>query len=500
MRYLLGLDIGTSGTKTALFDENGNTIKTATYGYELFQPKVGWAEQNPEDWWKACVEGIKDVIKNSGVSCNDIKGIGLSGQMHGLVLVDENNQVIRNSIIWCDQRTEKECEYITEKIGRERLISITGNPAMTGFTLSKLLWVRNNEPENYKKIKKILLPKDYIRFRLTNVFATEVSDASGMQMLDINSRDWSTELLNELEIDKNILAPVYESVVVSGHVTKETAEITGLAEGTAVVGGAGDQAAGAIGNGIVSEGIISTVIGSSGVVFASTDTPRFDKGGRVHTLCHAVPGKWHVMGVTQGAGLSFKWFKETFCQKEIEDCKENKLNIYDVLTAKAAQSKPGANGVIYLPYLMGERTPHLDPNVKGGFLGVSLINNHDDFIRSILEGVSFSLKNCLDIIEDMNVNIHDIRVSGGGAESEVWRQILSDIFGYSLTTVKASEGPALGVAILAAVGTGIYPSVEDACNKIIKGQDKVTPNKDTHEEYMKVYKVYNSLYPKIKDI
>lgn len=500
MRYLLGLDIGTSGTKTALFDENGNTIKTATYGYELFQPKVGWAEQNPEDWWKACVEGIKDVIKNSGVSCNDIKGIGLSGQMHGLVLVDENNQVIRNSIIWCDQRTEKECEYITEKIGRERLISITGNPAMTGFTLSKLLWVRNNEPENYKKIKKILLPKDYIRFRLTNVFATEVSDASGMQMLDINSRDWSTELLNELEIDKNILAPVYESVVVSGYVTKETAEITGLAEGTAVVGGAGDQAAGAIGNGIVSEGIISTVIGSSGVVFASTDTPRFDKGGRVHTLCHAVPGKWHVMGVTQGAGLSFKWFKETFCQKEIEDCKENKLNIYDVLTAKAAQSKPGANGVIYLPYLMGERTPHLDPNVKGGFLGVSLINNHDDFIRSILEGVSFSLKNCLDIIEDMNVNIHDIRVSGGGAESEVWRQILSDIFGYSLTTVKASEGPALGVAILAAVGTGIYPSVEDACNKIIKGQDKVTPNKDTHEEYMKVYKVYNSLYPKIKDI
>ena len=500
MRYLLGLDIGTSGTKTALFDENGNTIKTATYGYELFQPKVGWAEQNPEDWWKACVEGIKDVIKNSGVSCNDINGIGLSGHMHGLVLVDENNQVIRNSIIWCDQRTEKECEYITEKIGRERLISITGNPAMTGFTLSKLLWVRNNEPENYKKIKKILLPKDYIRFRLTNVFATEVSDASGMQMLDINSRDWSTELLNELEIDKNILAPVYESVVVSGHVTKETAEITGLAEGTAVVGGAGDQAAGAIGNGIVSEGIISTVIGSSGVVFASTDTPRFDKGGRVHTLCHAVPGKWHVMGVTQGAGLSFKWFKETFCQKEIEDCKENKLNIYDVLTAKAAQSKPGANGVIYLPYLMGERTPHLDPNVKGGFLGVSLINNHDDFIRSILEGVSFSLKNCLDIIEDMNVNIHDIRVSGGGAESEVWRQILSDIFGYSLTTVKASEGPALGVAILAAVGTGIYPSVEDACNKIIKGQDKVTPNKDTHEEYMKVYKVYNSLYPKIKDI
>ncbi len=552
MRYLLGLDIGTSGTKTALFNEIGQTIATATYGYDLFQPKAGWAEQNPEDWWNACAEGIKEVIKKSGVNNSDIKGIGLSGQMHGLVLLDKENNLIRNSIIWCDQRTEKECEEITDKIGKQRLIEITGNPALTGFTLSKLLWVRNNEPENYKKINKVLLPKDYIRFKLTGIFATEVSDASGMQMLDINKRNWSSELLNDLQIDKQMLADVYESVVVSGHVIEEAAKLTGLEKGAPVVGGAGDQAAGAIGNGIVKEGVISTVIGSSGVVFASTieeaakltglekgapvvggagdqaagaigngivkegvistvigssgvvfastDTPKFDKFGRVHTLCHAVPGKWHIMGVTQGAGLSFKWFKETFCQKEVEECKINGTNIYDVLTEKAAKSKPGANGVVYLPYLMGERTPHLDPNVKGGFFGVSLINNHDDFIRSILEGVSFSLKNCLDIIEGMNVKIEDIRVSGGGAESEVWRKILCDIFQYKLTTVKASEGPALGVAILAGVGAGVYESVEDACDKIIKGHGTITPDERVKERYEEVYSVYNSLYDKVKDI
>lgn len=500
MCYLLGLDIGTSGTKTALFNENGETIATATYGYDLFQPKAGWAEQNPEDWWQACVNGIKEVIQKSKIDNKAIKGIGLSGQMHGLVMLDKENKLIRNSIIWCDQRTERECAEITRKIGRERLIEITGNPALTGFTLSKLLWVKNNEPQNYKKINKILLPKDYIRFKLTGVFATEVSDASGMQMLDINKRNWSIELLDALEIDPSILADVYESVVVSGHITEKTAALTYLQEGTPVVGGAGDQAAGAIGNGIVREGIISTVIGSSGVVFAATDKPKFDKLGRVHTLCHAVPGKWHVMGVTQGAGLSFKWFKETFCQKEVEDCKSQGKNIYDVLTAKAAKSKPGANGVVYLPYLMGERTPHLDSNVKGGFFGVSLINNYDDFIRSILEGVSFSLKNCLDIIEDMNVKIEDIRVSGGGAESEVWRKILCDIFQYKLTTVKASEGPALGVAILAGVGAGVYESVEAACDKIVKGQDTVNPDESVKERYNEVYEVYNSLYEKVKDI
>lgn len=498
MRYLLGIDIGTSGTKTALFDEDGNTIVTATYGYELFQPQAGWAEQNPENWWEACVKSINYVIEKSEIQASDIKGIGLSGQMHGLVLIDKDDKVIRDSIIWCDQRTEKECDYITEVIGKDRLIQITGNPALTGFTLSKLLWVRNNEPDNYKKIYKILLPKDYIRFKLTNIFATEVSDASGMQMIDINTRNWSEELLKDLNIDKGILSDVYESVVISGHVTEEAGKLTKLAVGTPVVGGAGDQAAGAIGNGIVNEGIISTTIGTSGVVFAATDTPRFDKEGRVHTLCHAIPNKWHVMGVTQGAGLSLNWFKRTFCAKEVEESEKLGIDIYDLLTEKAAKSKPGSNGILYLPYLMGERTPHIDPNIKGAFLGVSLINNHDDFVRSILEGVSFSLKNCLDLIEGMDVKISEIRVSGGGAESSVWRQILADVFQYQLTTIKASEGGALGVAILAGVGVGIYDSVEEACKKIVKGNLKVQQNLDLKDVYLKAYEKYNSAYTKIK--
>lgn len=501
MRYLLGLDIGTSGTKTALFDELGNTIKASTYNYDLFQPQVGWAEQNPEDWWNACINGIKDVISESKVNASDIKGIGLSGQMHGLVLMDKDYKIIRDSIIWCDQRTEKQCDYITEVIGKEDLIKITGNPALTGFTLSKLLWVRDNERDNYNKIYKVLLPKDYIRFKLTGEFATEVSDASGMQMLDINTRNWSEEILSKLDINIKILADVHESIVVSGVVNEEVENLTGLKQGTKVVGGAGDQAAGAIGSGIIREGIISTVIGSSGVVFAATSSPRFDKDGRVHTLCHAVPNMWHIMGVTQGAGLSLKWFKENFCIKEITECKENGTNIYDYLTDEASKSSIGANGVVFLPYLMGERTPHMDPNIKGGFFGVSLINKRYDFIRSILEGVGFSLRNCLDIIEDMDVEMKDIRVSGGGAESKLWLQILSDIFNDKLNIIKASEGPALGVAILAAVGSGVYDSIEEACNKMVKNSnDIITPNYEIAKSYDKIYSIYNSIYPRVKNI
>lgn len=500
MKFLLGIDIGTSGTKTVLFDESGKTIVQATYGYDIYQPQVGWAEQNPEDWWQACVKGIREIILTSGIQASDIKGIGLSGQMHGLVLLNNECKVIRNSIIWCDQRTEIECQYMTQIIGRERLIKITGNPALTGFTLSKLLWVRNNEPENYKKIYKILLPKDYIRYRLTGIFATDVSDASGMQILDISTRQWSEEVLSLLDIDKNILPKVYESTEITGATTEEVSTETNLAIGTPVVGGAGDQAAGAVGNGIVNEGVVSTIVGSSGVVFATTDIPRFDVGGRVHTLCHAVPGKWHIMGVTQSAGLSLKWFKENFCNLDIKKAQIDEVNVYDLLTKKAEKSPAGANGVIFLPYLMGERTPHLDSKIKGGFIGVSLINSEGDFIRSVLEGVGFSLKNCLDIIEDMEVHVNEIRISGGGAESGLWTQIISDIFQKGLSKISASDGPALGVAILAGVGVGIYPSVEEACDRILKGKYYVKPNENLKVIYEERYNIYNSLYPKIKDI
>lgn len=314
--YFIGIDVGTSGTKTILTDSKGNILATATFEYPLYQPQIGWAEQNPEDWWDASVKGIKAVLEKSKVNPEEVKAVGLTGQMHGLVMLDKNYNVIRPSIIWCDQRTAKECDEITEKVGKERLIEITANPALTGFTASKILWVRNNEPQNYEKVYKILLPKDYIRFKLTGEFATDVSDASGMQLLDIKNRCWSDEVLEKLEIDKELLGKVYESPQVTGKVSRQASEITGLCEGTLVVAGGGDQAAGAVGNGIVKTGVISSTIGSSGVVFAHLDEFKIDPQGRVHTFCHAVPGKWHVMGVTQGAGLSPKWFRDNFAHIE----------------------------------------------------------------------------------------------------------------------------------------------------------------------------------------
>ncbi|WP_123053298.1 xylulokinase [Clostridium sp. JN-1] len=499
MRYMLGIDVGTSGTKTALFNEMGKTISSVTVGYKIIQPQVGWAEQNPEDWWQATKNGIINVINKSKVNSKDIKSIGLTGQMHGLVLLNSKGEVLRNAIIWCDQRTDNECKELTNQFELKKLICITGNPAMTGFTLSKLMWIKKNEPDVYRKSDKLLLPKDYIRYKLTGVFATEVSDASGTQMLDINSRKWSNELLDELDISNDILPPVYESTYVTGTLKSNVAKEIGLNIDTSVVGGAGDQAAAAIGNGIYKEGIISTSIGTSGVVFAATNKPVLDKLGRVHTLCHAVPGMWNVMGVTQSAGLSLKWFKENFCSDVVDKATKTSKNVYDLLSDMASHSKPGANGIIYLPYLMGERSPHLNPKAKGMFFGFTHANTKDDFIRSILEGVSFSLKNCLDIMLNMNINLEEIRVCGGGAESIVWKQILSDIFEYPLFTLRTTEGPALGAAILASVGAGIYESIEDACNLILHCQNKITPNPLNYSAYSKAYAKYNHMYPAVKE-
>ena len=369
MRYVIGVDIGTSGTKTVLFDEKGNAVSSFLVEYPLYQPKIGWAEQDPEDWWNATYTSINNVIKQSGVNPADIKGIGLSGQMHGLVMLDKDGNVLRKSIIWCDQRTTAEADELTEKVGKERLVEITGNPALTGFTAAKILWVQKNEPELYAKTAKILLPKDYIRYKLTGEYATEVSDASGMQLMDIKNRCWSDEVLEKLNIEKNLLGKMYESCEVTGKVHQEAAKLTGLNEGTIVVGGAGDQAAGAVGNGIVKTGIVSSTIGTSGVVFAHMDNIQIDKEGRVHTLCHAVPGKWHVMGVTQGAGLSLKWYRDNFCHAEMDAADGMGVDPYYLMDKQAEKIAPGCEGLIYLPYLMGERSPHNDPNAKGVFLG-----------------------------------------------------------------------------------------------------------------------------------
>lgn len=498
MRYLLGIDIGTSGTKTVLFDESGGTAASSTYEYPMYQPNIGWAEQDPEDWWNAACYTIKAVLSKSGIDPKDIKGIGLSGQMHGAVLLDGDDNVIRRAIIWCDQRTELECGQITDLIGRERLIQITANPALTGFTASKILWVRNNEPDLFKKVKKILLPKDYIRLKLTGEYATEVSDASGMQLMDIAKRDWSGEVLDKLGIERSQLGRMYESQEVSGRVNHTGAERTGLREGTPVVGGGGDQAAGAVGNGIVKSGIVSSTIGTSGVVFAYSEKISIDPAGRVHTFCHAVPNTWHVMGVTQGAGLSLKWFRDNFCIEEKRVAELMGTDPYILMDKEAEKVKPGCNGVIYLPYLMGERSPHLDAAAKGVFFGLSAKHEKPDMLRAVMEGVVYSLKDCLEIIKGMGVEINEVRTSGGGGKSPLWRQMQADIFGANVATINSSEGPALGAALLAGVGTGIYPSVAEACDTAIKVKSTQEPVPELSKVYLKYYNIYGRLYNSLK--
>jgi len=499
LSYYIGVDIGTSGTKTVLFSSLGESIASSTIEYPLYQPQNGWAEQDPNDWWTATYSSINEVIKKSGISNDDIKGIGLSGQMHGLVMLDGEGKVLRPSIIWCDQRTAKECEEITSKVGKERLIEITANPALTGFTASKILWVKNNEPHNYEKCRKILLPKDYIRFMLSGEFATEVSDASGMQLIDINTRNWSDEVLSKLEIDKVLLSKVYESYEISSTVNSQSSKLTGLKVGTPIAGGAGDQAAGAVGNGIVREGIVSSTIGTSGVVFAHTNKPIIDTGGRIHTFCHAVPNAWHIMGVTQAAGLSLKWFRDNFCLQEIETAKQMQIDPY-ILMDKEVETVPvGANSLIYLPYLMGERTPHLDPNARGVFFGLSAIHTKKDMLRAVMEGVTYSLKDCMEIIKETGIKVDEVRASGGGGKSELWRQMQADMFNCDVCTINSSEGGALGVAILSMVGTKGYNSVEEACATIIKRNKTLEPISQNVAKYQNGYELYAKLYPALKE-
>lgn len=495
--YVIGVDLGTSGTKTVLFDTKGNVIASKTVEYPMYQPQNGWAEQEPLDWWNATLEGIKAVI--NGVDPEKVVSIGISGQMHGLVMLDKENKVLRRSIIWCDQRTSKECVEIEERVGKERLIEITANPALPGFTASKILWVRNNEPEIYAKCAHILLPKDFVRFMLTNEYATEVSDASGMQLLDVKNRSWSKEVLEKLEIDESLLGKMYESPEVTGYITEEIAALTGLKAGTIVVGGAGDNAAAAVGMGVVENGKAFTTIGTSGVVFMHTDDLLIDPKGRVHTFCCAVPNKWHVMGVTQGAGLSLKWFRENFCEDIKLQAEKEGVDPYYIMDKMAETSPIGSERLLFLPYLMGERTPHLDSDARGVFFGISAIHTKKDFIRAVMEGVSFSLMDCLAVFGEMGTSPTEMLACGGGGSSKLWRNMLSDIYNTEIATIKSKEGPALGVAILAMVGADIYKSVEEACSACIEKASIQKPDIENHNRYMEFYEIYKALYPALKE-
>ncbi len=492
--YFIGIDVGTSGTKAVLIDETGAVHRTHTEEYPMHQPKNGWAEQNPSDWWEATKLSLSAVCEGIDKIC----GIGLTGQMHGLVMLNENNAVIRPAIIWCDQRTGKECAEMTETVGADKLFSITAAPAMSGFTAAKILWVKNNEPENFKKCRHILLPKDYIRFMLTGKFATDVSDAGGMQLMDIKNRTWSDEVLDALEIDKSLLPKIYESPEVSGFV--KSTDVPACLCGVPVAAGAGDNAAAAVGTSIVENGKAFTTIGTSGVVFAHTDEPLIDPKGRIHTFCCAVPGKWHVMGVTQAAGLSLKWFRDNFCELETMNAEKQNTDVYALLDEKAKTSPIGANHLVYLPYLMGERTPHLDPDARGVFFGLSAMHTKADLLRAILEGVSFSLYDCVNLLKETGAEVSDMTICGGGGKSPFWSQILSNVYGTEIKTVSCSEGPAYGAAILASVSAGAFDTVESACKALIRSGKTFVPDEAEHGAYQTVYGLYQSLYPSLKNL
>ena len=494
MKYLLGIDVGTSGTKTVLFSFEGVSVASATYEYPLSQPQNGRAEQNPLDWWNATVSGIRDVLARAGASGGEVTGIGLSGQMHGLVMLGRDGEVLRPSIIWCDQRTGAECGELTRLVGRERLIAITANPAMTGFTASKILWVKNHEPEVYEKCAHILLPKDYIRYKLTGEFATEVSDASGMQLMDVPARKWSDELLKLLGIDKSLLAAMYESVDLTGTVSASAAAETGLKAGTAVAGGAGDNPAAAIGTGVVNEGSAFTTIGSSAVVYAVSNEPRIDKDGRVHTLCASVPGKWTVMSCTQGAGISLKWLRDNCCAPECDRALTQNVDPYVIMDSLAAEVPIGAGRLIFLPYLMGERSPHPDADCRGVFFGLSASHTRAHLIRAVLEGVAFSQRECVDVFREMGVPVDDMTVCGGGGRSPLWRQMLSDLYMCPVKTLAADEGGALGAAILAGVCTGVYSNLTEACDVVVKKKSPIMPDSTANRQYSPYFELYKKLY------
>ena len=487
--YWLGIDIGTGGTRALLLDAAGRIAAAVTEPHaEMRMDRPLWAEQDPDDWWRATQAAIRAVLRVAQVEGSAVQGIGFSGQMHGLVMLDAEGKVIRPSLIWCDQRSQTQVDAIHARVGRDRVVQYTANPAITGFTLPKLLWVRDNEPESYAALHTVLVPKDYVRYKLSGELAQDVSDASGTGVFDVKNRTWSRPMIEELGLNPSWFPAVFESAQICGRLSSDAAALTGLTAGTPMVAGAGDQAASAVGNGIVESGIASCTLGTSGVVFAHMDSPAYDSEGRVHTFCHAVPGKWHVMGVTQSAGLSLQWFRNNLAPN----------TSYDELMQEAANAEIGSDGLFWLPYLMGERTPHLDALARGGWIGMTARHQRRELIRSIVEGVSFSQKDCLNLIVELGVEVQRVRASGGGAQSPFWRQILADVFSCRVTTLASQEGSAYGAGLLAMVGTGAFASVPEACAACVEEVTVTDPRPRESLNYSSRHEVYRTLYPTLK--
>ena len=484
--YLLGIDISTTGAKALLIDSQGQVAASATATLALSTPKPLWSEQAPDDWWVGIQDSIVRVLQKAGVPGADIAAIGLTGQMHGLVLLDEDGRVLRPAILWNDQRTGEQCDEIRARLGRQRLIQITGNDALTGFTAPKILWVQQHEPDVWRRARHILLPKDYIRYKLTGDYAVDRAGGAGTILFDLKKRNWSEEVCRALDIPAEMLPPTFEGPQISGHINQAAAEATGLAAGTPVVGGGGDQAAQAVGVGAVQPGIIALTLGTSGVVFATTEAPHIEPEGRLHAFCHAVPDHWHFMGVMLSAAGSLQWYRDTLAA-EVD---------FTTLVDQAAEAPLGSEGLLFLPYLTGERTPHPDPLARGAWVGLTVRHRRAHITRSVLEGVAFGIKDSFNLIQASGLGaIEQVRISGGGAKSPLWRQIMADVLGAELVTVNTTEGAAYGAALLAGVGAGLYNSVAEACQAMIAITGRTTPDAGATAAYGPYYERYRALYP-----
>jgi xylulokinase len=489
--YYLGIDVSTTGAKALLIDEKGSVIGSATSPLELSMPQPLWSEQDPQDWWQGVVQSIVQVMGQAGVDGKAVAAIGLTGQMHGLVLLDGEGQVLRPAILWNDQRTAAQCDEIRRRLGFERLVQITGNNALTGFTAPKILWVQQNEPEVYARARHVLLPKDYVRFRLTGQYAMDKADGSGTILFDLKQRSWSREVVEALHIPMDWLPPTYEGPQVTGYLSAEAAALTGLQQGTPVMAGGGDQAAQAVGVGAVEPGIVALTLGTSGVVFATTRAAHVEPQGRLHAFCHAVPGTWHFMGVMLSAAGSLQWYRDTLAPGMS----------FDQLLAPAAEVPAGCEGLLFLPYLTGERTPHPDPLARGAFVGLTVRHTQPHLTRAVLEGVAFGLRDSFELIKTAGqVTVSQVRVSGGGAKSPLWRKILADVFNAELVTVNTTEGAAFGAALLAGVGAGAWSTVSEACQAVLRLTGSTQPQPDQNRLYEKQYQSYRLLYPALKTI